>query len=562
MTTNAPKCKMGCKDLCILRTSQSASNPGREYWSCPNCEDFHSWVEKEKQYLTGERGPTCKCGVASISRTSQSAKNPGRKFWTCAARQGCKFFQWDETTPPSTSPLKSSSASAAADVDVVQCQKCAATLDEKFSDKKQEYYFACDVCNKFAKWKNGTPAAKKMSSSRPEFRPFLVDSATKDQLQRLMDIQPGDVSNPMYDSFEVQCAWTIKNPCQWSKLLELRDDLEMMSVPLSREEKKNSVTTSSASSSSSSSKKSSQDHQMREPFLEVAFELASGLAKDAKTPDKQLGDDASTNEVFLLHGTRPENLFSILFEGHDLQRAGKGSGSRFGEGIYFAEHAGKIDQYSTVDSKYDCSDDGPLAPLHRELYTAGFRHPENVCYALVCRVVLGSPEETNNGTTSLSGDHLFTLTQRNVLAASSSHSLITDLPGDKFSEFVIFDERAVFVEYLVAYKRIKYFCECVDEQGKGIPLERKTVTKRTLNFNRTFLVCNNCNYRRMLPLCKHGETAEAKVSQNGCPYYTCPYKNRDSKCDFWAMKSDNGATYNFSSTSSSSGSSAKRARYE
>ena len=58
--------------------------------------------------------------------------------------------------------------------------------------------------------------------------------------------------------------------------------------------------------------------------------------------------DHSVNEVLLLHGTKPENLYSILFQGLDVGLARKGL---YGRGLYFSDAAGKIDQYVAIDEE-------------------------------------------------------------------------------------------------------------------------------------------------------------------------------------------------------------------
>jgi hypothetical protein len=51
------------------------------------------------------------------------------------------------------------------------------------------------------------------------------------------------------------------------------------------------------------------------------------------------------NEVRLLHGTKPDQVMSILQNGMNERFAGPCAGTRFGHGSYFADDAGKIDQY-------------------------------------------------------------------------------------------------------------------------------------------------------------------------------------------------------------------------
>ena len=63
------------------------------------------------------------------------------------------------------------------------------------------------------------------------------------------------------------------------------------------------------------------------------------IPKSFEEPMKQLANkavDEKAGEVFLLHGTHPQNLHSILFEGHDTSLSNNG---HFGRGvIYFAEN--------------------------------------------------------------------------------------------------------------------------------------------------------------------------------------------------------------------------------
>lgn len=49
------------------------------------------------------------------------------------------------------------------------------------------------------------------------------------------------------------------------------------------------------------------------------------------------------NEVYLFHGTKEENIYSILTDGLDKRLS---SNAMFGSGIYFAESSTKADQYT------------------------------------------------------------------------------------------------------------------------------------------------------------------------------------------------------------------------
>ncbi len=57
------------------------------------------------------------------------------------------------------------------------------------------------------------------------------------------------------------------------------------------------------------------------------------------------------NETYLLSGTKPEHLLAILHNGLNPKLSAL-SGA-FGAGVYLAEEAAKIDQYTTPDSSYE-----------------------------------------------------------------------------------------------------------------------------------------------------------------------------------------------------------------
>jgi len=90
------------------------------------------------------------------------------------------------------------------------------------------------------------------------------------------------------------------------------------------------------------------------------------------------------NEVRLLHGTQPALVMSILQNGMNERFAGASAGTMFGDGSFFADDAGKIDQYVRVDQQYDGT-----SSLHNRLYSTSHSHPGHVFYALVFRVMLG-----------------------------------------------------------------------------------------------------------------------------------------------------------------------------
>ena len=103
--------------------------------------------------------------------------------------------------------------------------------------------------------------------------------------------------------------------------------------------------------------------------------------------DTKLGGDKG-GDLLLLHGTKPGNIYDILFKGLD---PGLCSDGLFGKGVYLAEDAAKIDQYITKDPTWKGNDpEHELHRLRKKLYQRHVKHGQDVFYALVCRVCQGS----------------------------------------------------------------------------------------------------------------------------------------------------------------------------
>lgn len=146
--------------------------------------------------------------------------------------------------------------------------------------------------------------------------------------------------------------------------------------------------------------------------------------KNAKSPL-----DASLNEVWLLHGTRPDNALAIAAEDWDLQLAGTGAGDAFGKGIYFAEDAIKSDEYTEE------------APSGHEF--AGLRP------LLLCRVILGRCLVTEDSAHDVKQD-------MQLIYQSKFDSLLADRKAavGTYREFVIYDQNQANVEFILWYKRV------------------------------------------------------------------------------------------------------------
>ena len=176
---------------------------------------------------------------------------------------------------------------------------------------------------------------------------------------------------------------------------------------------------------------------------------------------------SEVNETMLLHGTSPDHLLSILSNGVNERFSGCSTGAVFGQGIYFAEDAGKNDQYAALDSHYDPSST-TRAQLHKRLYV-DTSHPGNVFYLLACRVSLGHHVRTQeSGERALSMDddgygprRVFPQSFRELAAVPGvspnvfHHALLVEKGGAvvRYREFVVFHGNRIYPEYLLAYQR-------------------------------------------------------------------------------------------------------------
>ena len=137
------------------------------------------------------------------------------------------------------------------------------------------------------------------------------------------------------------------------------------------------------------------------------------------------------------------------------------------QGSYFADDAGKIDQYCVRDEQYVRGND-----LHTRLYPSqagGQRHPGNVFYVLVCRVLRGHHLRTcAHGPKANSLDApqhaVFPRSYREltevpgVTPPVQYHSLQVEKNGPikwRFREFIIFHSEYAYPEYLLAYQRYR-----------------------------------------------------------------------------------------------------------
>ncbi|CAE7034577.1 PRPF40A [Symbiodinium natans] len=169
------------------------------------------------------------------------------------------------------------------------------------------------------------------------------------------------------------------------------------------------------------------------------------------------------NEVYLLCGTKPENLHGILAQGLNVRLARL-------HGMLGSEAAAKVDQYTTPDSGTSISD---LGELHKLLFPARGdstaatveKHPEeDIFYCLVVRAALGWCAHTDDGEKVMGSvdQNIFHSPEMRELAlvpGSSPgvrfHSLVLEKGkrAKRFREFVVYDNSHCYVEYVIAYKR-------------------------------------------------------------------------------------------------------------
>jgi len=226
----------------------------------------------------------------------------------------------------------------------------------------------------------------------------------------------------------VAAVWRIENPSLWKQYAAAR---EMVITELAR------LQQSGASAVMRAMRAASTNDGLRcQQFQRKVQEEA--LNKEA-------------NEQFLLHGTKPESLETILTNGPSE----KFSAGLFGEGVYLADNPCKNDQYATVDA-------GPtraLGELHCKLYRT-IEHPGKVYYLLLCRVVLGYAARTKDGSTTSDASQGIWAKQNKELACITGtnihhHSLIAETGGvlKRHREYMQFHATRIYPAYLIAYHR-------------------------------------------------------------------------------------------------------------
>lgn len=140
------------------------------------------------------------------------------------------------------------------------------------------------------------------------------------------------------------------------------------------------------------------------------------------TIDNRLASEV--NEVYLWHGTTPAGALGISEDGFDLSRSGSHAGLMFGPGAYLAECSSKSDEYAQEGEG-----------IYKGVYAL-----------ILCRAVCGNMFYTRTS-------DIPAITQ--ARSSGDFESVLGDREAavGTYREFVVFDARLVYPEFVVLYTR-------------------------------------------------------------------------------------------------------------
>ena len=239
-------------------------------------------------------------------------------------------------------------------------------------------------------------------------------------------------SSDYYNELKLAAAWRVQHPNLWQKYVAGRDTV------------------------ASDIRKLQETSALPADGLPSRTHKESGIAPALSKAEGTEPLMAHSYETWLMHGTDPDRLYSMITNGMNERYAGTNAGAAFGEGVYFAEDAGKSDQYCR---QADVQSDGlSLADLHDRLYSRN-THPGRVRYILVCRVALGYPAQTKStGPMATEDKRIFPICSRELARVQGTdppvhyHSLL-GLAFPRYREFITFHSEYIYPEYILAYHR-------------------------------------------------------------------------------------------------------------
>lgn len=154
--------------------------------------------------------------------------------------------------------------------------------------------------------------------------------------------------------------------------------------------------------------------------------LTSTLFRETLT--RELYSDL--NEVYLFHGTKPELVDNIKIKGMDPRHSS--DQSMMGRGNYFAESSTKSDQYA--DNKNNRREQGFHMFLVRVLLGNIYLAKDRYQYKLPpCTACLNDECKNQNH------EHF--------------DSVVADIGGSLFREFIVYDANQCYPEYIITYNR-------------------------------------------------------------------------------------------------------------
>uniref|UniRef100_A0A0G4HTC2 Poly [ADP-ribose] polymerase n=1 Tax=Chromera velia CCMP2878 TaxID=1169474 RepID=A0A0G4HTC2_9ALVE len=252
------------------------------------------------------------------------------------------------------------------------------------------------------------------------------DKAVRKALQSALDATPSgflgkgrdQMVGGRYSRLELACAWRIENRRRWQIFDAERQTVRENCAAVNR---------------------------TAEGVFRPA-DINANLVEACKSlPCASTLRQREANEFLLWHGTKKEVLLSLLQQGLN-ERFNKAAA--FGPGTYFAEDAGKSDQYVSAHSSFDPSG-AEETILYKE---CGQKKPEgDVFYIFLCRVLMGvfvsgnSSAFTNQNELQFIPETSPPLRHHCLLAGGGG--------GFRYREIIQPHGSRIYAEYLIAYQR-------------------------------------------------------------------------------------------------------------
>nr|ADD95855.1 hypothetical protein [uncultured organism MedDCM-OCT-S09-C9] len=216
------------------------------------------------------------------------------------------------------------------------------------------------------------------------------------------------------------------------------------------------------------------------PYNRKQVQLRTALEQFNSVPATSV--DATVNEMFLIHGPPANSLEQCLNEGLGASVIAN-LGCPPSDGIYLSENIETADYYVGFADTGIKTKTKQGKELHTKLYGDSTEHPRNVCYVVVCRVLLGYPIrtrelqlhtdcracdgkhasetgqvfDTSQGEAQNSAKVLSFIPQRESDVVHSDriryHSVVREGRHQRLREFVLFDGDLCYPEYICAYRR-------------------------------------------------------------------------------------------------------------